>query len=62
MLVIVVINQNSSDVSQTFTLHGKTASTVNALDHLRQFNSSPQALVSVSDNTFTYNLPAFQCP
>jgi glucuronoarabinoxylan endo-1,4-beta-xylanase len=56
-LVVVVINQNSASVSQSFTLNGTTVSSVTpwvtspALDLVQQPN------VSVGGGTFTYTLP-----
>jgi glucuronoarabinoxylan endo-1,4-beta-xylanase len=57
-LVIVVINQNSSDVSQTFTLNGTTASSVTPWVTSGSLNLAQQPDVSVSGGSFTYSLPA----
>jgi glucuronoarabinoxylan endo-1,4-beta-xylanase len=56
-LVIVVINQNSSNVSQSFTLNGATASSVTPWITSTGLNLAQQTDVSVSGGSFTYSLP-----
>jgi glucuronoarabinoxylan endo-1,4-beta-xylanase len=59
VLVIVVINQNSSSVSQSFALVGGTASSVTPWITSGSLNLAQQADVPVASGSFTYNLPAF---
>jgi glucuronoarabinoxylan endo-1,4-beta-xylanase len=56
-LVMVVINQNSSNVSQSFTLNGVTASSVTPWITSASFDLVQQSEVSVSGGSFTYDLP-----
>jgi len=55
-LVIVVINQNSSSVSQSFTLNGTAASTVTPWVTSATFDLARQSDVDVIDGSFTYSL------
>ena len=55
-LVIVVINQNSSSASQTFTLNGTTASSMTPWVTSANFDLVQQSDVSVSRGSFTYSL------
>jgi glucuronoarabinoxylan endo-1,4-beta-xylanase len=57
-LVIVVINQNNSNVSQTFALNGATASSVTPWITSASSDLAPQSDVRVSAGSFTYTLPA----
>jgi glucuronoarabinoxylan endo-1,4-beta-xylanase len=57
-LVIVAINQNSSSVSQPFTLNGTTASSMTPWITSAGLNLAAQSAVTVSDGSFTYSLPA----
>jgi glucuronoarabinoxylan endo-1,4-beta-xylanase len=59
VLVIVVINQNSSNTSQTFTLNGTTASSVTPWITSASLNLVQQSSVSVSGGSFTYTLSGF---
>jgi glucuronoarabinoxylan endo-1,4-beta-xylanase len=58
-LVIVVINQNGSDVSQSFTLNGTSASSVTPWITSGSLNLVQQTDISVSGGSFTYSLPAY---
>ena len=56
---IVSINTNRSSASQPFNLTGLSASSVTSLDYVFNRRHSPeQPVVSVSNNSFTYTLPA----
>lgn len=57
-LVIVVINQSNSNVSQTFTLKGATASSVTPWITSASSDLVPQSDVPVSAGSFIYTLPA----
>jgi glucuronoarabinoxylan endo-1,4-beta-xylanase len=57
-LVIVVINQNQEDVSQSFTLKGITATSVTPWITSASLNLVRQSDKHVSGNGFTYTLPA----
>jgi glucuronoarabinoxylan endo-1,4-beta-xylanase len=57
-LVIVAINQSSSNVFQEFTLSGATASTMTPWITSGSLNLAEQADVSLNSGSFTYNLPA----
>jgi glucuronoarabinoxylan endo-1,4-beta-xylanase len=57
-LVIVVINQNASNVPQSFTLNGATASRVTPWITSASFDLVQQSDISVSGGSFTYSLPA----
>jgi glucuronoarabinoxylan endo-1,4-beta-xylanase len=57
-LAIVVINQNSSSVSQTFTLNGTRAATVTPWITSASLNLVQQLPIAVIGGSFTYNLPA----
>jgi glucuronoarabinoxylan endo-1,4-beta-xylanase len=57
---IVVINQNTSTVSQQFSLTGLTASSVTPWLTDANNNLVAQTAVAVSGNSFTYTIPA-QC-
>jgi glucuronoarabinoxylan endo-1,4-beta-xylanase len=57
-LVIVVINQNSSNVSQPFTLKGAKISSVTPWTTSASFDLAQQPDVPVSAGSFIYNLPA----
>jgi glucuronoarabinoxylan endo-1,4-beta-xylanase len=57
-LVIVVINQNNSDVSQTFTLNGASVSSVTPWITSAGLDLVPQPDVPVSSGSFVYTLPA----
>jgi glucuronoarabinoxylan endo-1,4-beta-xylanase len=56
-LVIVVINQNSSNVSQSFELNGTTLSSVTPWITSADLNLAEQAAVTVSGGSFTFVLP-----
>ena len=58
-LVIVVINQNSLVVPQSFALDGATTSSVTPWITDGSRSLVQQAAVSVTGNSFTYSLPAF---
>jgi glucuronoarabinoxylan endo-1,4-beta-xylanase len=58
-LVIVAINQNSSNVSQSFTLSGVTASSMTPWVTSANLNLIQQSDVSVVNGSFTYSLPAY---
>jgi glucuronoarabinoxylan endo-1,4-beta-xylanase len=57
-LVIIATNQNSSDVSQTFTLSGATASSLTPWITDATRNLVQQSSISVTVGSFTYALPA----
>jgi glucuronoarabinoxylan endo-1,4-beta-xylanase len=57
-LVLVVINQNASSVSQSFILNGATISTVTPWITSASFDLVQQSDVTVSGGSFTYSLPA----
>jgi glucuronoarabinoxylan endo-1,4-beta-xylanase len=57
-LVIVVINQNSSNVSQSFTLSGTSASLLTPWITSASLNLIQQSDIAVGGGSFTYNLPA----
>jgi glucuronoarabinoxylan endo-1,4-beta-xylanase len=57
-LVIVVINQNNSNISQSFTFNGTTASSVTPWITSATLNLAQQPDASVSHDSFTYSLPA----
>jgi glucuronoarabinoxylan endo-1,4-beta-xylanase len=57
-LVIVVINQNSSNVSQSFELDGATVSSVTPWITSASFDLVQQSKVPVSGRSFVYSLPA----
>lgn len=57
-LVIIATNQNSSSVSQTFTLSGGTASSVTPWITDAALNLAQQSSVTIAGGSFTYNLPA----
>jgi glucuronoarabinoxylan endo-1,4-beta-xylanase len=57
-LVIVVINQNSSNVSQTFALNGAAVSSVTPWITSASFDLVQQSDVPVSGGSFVYSLPA----
>jgi len=59
VLVIVAINQNTSTVSQGFTLNGATVQSVTPWITSASLNLVEQSDVSVSGGSFTYTLPAF---
>lgn len=56
--VIVVINRNNSDVSQSFTLNGASASTVSPWVTSATLNLIQQSNISVNNGSFAYSLPA----
>ena len=58
-LVIVVINQNSSAVSQSFTLSGAIASNLTPWITSNSLNLAQQSAVSVTGGSFTYSLPGY---
>ncbi len=58
-LVIVVINQNSASVSQSFMLSGAAASSVTPWITSDSLNLAEQSGVSVSDGSFNFSLPAY---
>jgi glucuronoarabinoxylan endo-1,4-beta-xylanase len=58
VLVIVVINQNSSNVSQSFTLDGATVLSVTPWITSASLNLAEQSDVYVDGGSFTYTLPA----
>jgi glucuronoarabinoxylan endo-1,4-beta-xylanase len=58
-LVIVVINQNSDDASESFALNGTTASSMTPWITSASFNLVQQSDVSVRGGSFTYILPGF---
>ena len=58
-LVIVVINQNRSNVSQSFTLSGAAASSVTPWITSGTLNLAEQSAVSVNEGSFTFSLPAY---
>jgi len=58
-LVIVVINQNSSNVSQRFAFNGATASIMTPWITSGSLNLAQQTDISVSGGSFIYNLPAY---
>jgi glucuronoarabinoxylan endo-1,4-beta-xylanase len=58
-LVIVVINQNSSNVTQSFSLTGATTSTMTPWITSASLNLALQSDVSVSGGTFAYHLPGY---
>ncbi len=58
-LVIVAINQNSLNVSQGFTLNGRTAASVTPWITSASLDLAQQPDAPVSGGSFTYNLPAF---
>jgi glucuronoarabinoxylan endo-1,4-beta-xylanase len=57
-LVIAVINQNTSNVSQSFTLGGATMPTVTPWITSASLNLAEQSDVHVDGGAFTYTLPA----
>jgi glucuronoarabinoxylan endo-1,4-beta-xylanase len=57
-LVIVAINQNAANVSQSFALNGINASTVTPWVTSPNFNLEQQANIAASGATFSYSLPA----
>jgi glucuronoarabinoxylan endo-1,4-beta-xylanase len=57
-LVIVVINRNTSNVSQSFTLNGTTVPSVTPWITSANFDLLQQSDVSVNGGSFTYTLPA----
>jgi glucuronoarabinoxylan endo-1,4-beta-xylanase len=58
-LVIVVINQNGSNVSQSFVLNGATVSSVTPWITSGELNLAQQSDVAVSGGSFSYSLPAY---
>jgi glucuronoarabinoxylan endo-1,4-beta-xylanase len=59
VLVIVVINQNSTNVSQDFMLNGATALSVTPWITSDSLNLARQPDIPVSGASFSYRLPAF---
>lgn len=59
VLVIVVINQNGSAVSQNFALNGTTVSSVTPWITSSSLNLAQEPEVEVSGGSFTYVLPAY---
>jgi glucuronoarabinoxylan endo-1,4-beta-xylanase len=57
-IVFVAINNNTSSVSQTFNLNGLNVSSVTPWLTDSSTNLVAQSAVTVSNNTFTYSLPA----
>ncbi len=57
-IVFVAINNNSSATSQTFSLNGLNVTSVTPWRTDASTNLVAQPAVSVSNNSFTYNLPA----
>jgi glucuronoarabinoxylan endo-1,4-beta-xylanase len=57
-LVIVVINQNTSNIPQSFILNGTTVSSVTPWLTSAIFDLAQQSEVSVRGGTFAYTLPA----
>ena len=55
-LVIVVINTNLGDVSQTFTLNGTTVTSVTPWITSASLDLAPQTAISVTGTSFTYTL------
>ena len=58
-LVVVIINQNSSVVSQSFALDGATTSSMTPWITDASRNLIQQAAVPVTGNSFSYGLPGF---
>jgi glucuronoarabinoxylan endo-1,4-beta-xylanase len=56
--VIVAINENSTAVSQTFTIDNATVTSMTPYQTSSAGGLKPQPAVSVSGGMFTYNLPA----
>jgi glucuronoarabinoxylan endo-1,4-beta-xylanase len=56
--VVVVINQNSSSVSQSFSLNGLSATSVTPWITSASLNLAEQSAVTVSGGAFSYTLPA----
>jgi glucuronoarabinoxylan endo-1,4-beta-xylanase len=59
VLVVVVINQNGSAVSQNFTLNGASVSSVTPWITSSSLNLTQEPEVEVSGGSFSYVLPAY---